>query len=171
MALSALIIAIACCGCPRGKETTGNEEGDSSQTKDLQVENSQTEKLVNAKISFHQPVNAKMADSCIQIFQKLPRIGSSNTHYISFERSKLHKWIDSIERVTDYDNLRVVMGIYTPGILNAYHKPDSLNGRVTVFLWPYKGKQPAQKPLPLKAGQTKADSIPVDPYNMGELHP
>ncbi|WP_342327573.1 hypothetical protein [Pedobacter sp. FW305-3-2-15-E-R2A2] len=130
-------------------------------------EKHQEKKFLNAKAIDNEPVNFILADSCVELYEKTdPRL-LPRTNSIVFKRGELIKWINQLEKTVDYDNMRICLGIYTDTILRKYKKPDSLRNRVSLFLYPFKGKNRAKTLI----SSTNRDQRTTDPFNMGELHP
>ena len=78
---------------------------------------------------------------------------SQQTQTVSFDPAILAQWLNNVLPHTD--ELRVCLGVYTPGEADA--------GRITVILWPYKNGQPATDPT--------ARGTEIEPFNEGQGQP
>jgi hypothetical protein len=83
----------------------------------------------------------------------------SQTQSVSFTGSSVMGWLAQVMPFAD--ELRVCMGLYPPGHIQA--------GRTTVILWPYKNGQPATKPL--TEGKNGGGGSTINPYNDGHGQP
>ncbi len=138
-----------------GQKTSNSKNGTLEDTKAKQV--------LSAKMSIHEPVNYVLAVDCVNKYLAASPQTIKKTEYISFASAPLLAWITQLSSYTVFDELRVALGLYTLPILVAHGKDPRLEGRLTVFIFPYQNGSPSMG--------HKMTGDEVDPYNMGEIHP
>ncbi|HET8830071.1 MAG TPA: hypothetical protein VFM79_12055 [Pelobium sp.] len=120
----------------------------------------------------NKPVDAAIAEKCVDLY--LSTKGRLNpkeikkmlsTESVSFKMAELTPWLQDSLRNVKFDNMRVCLGVYDVPALENGNKPDSLAGKLTVYLWPYLGDEKAVK------STNGAQPIKIKPFNLGDLHP
>lgn len=126
---------------------------------------------------FDQPVAFRYVKPCLEAYVKSGGqvSGVTLTQSVTFERKDLLKWLNTLHEQTDFTQVQVSMGLYTPEFLEHYRVPnaDKLVNRLTVFLVAYCNGVPARyKPGkgPHK-GSGDDPEPPVDSFNLGNVHP
>lgn len=145
-------------------------------------------KIVGANENFlAQPVKYELAKACVEEYKKQskdPSITSIpakmkmlKTLSIRFSNSELTKWMDTTFNAanTDAKFVCIRLGVYTLPILKEYGKPDSLEGKLTVFIWPYKTLDKKNEDDNEAEGHKviggKKSIYRATPFNLGEIHP
>jgi len=126
--------------------------------------------LINNK-HFDQPVSNRLAMDCVISYQKKGEIANQGkkTESIEFASKDLQEWMEKLKDSTTYNAIRIFPGIYTKEFLKKYHKSDTLENRLTVFLFPYNDGKPAV--YNSKGNAAGGEGKPVDPFNLGNVHP
>jgi len=113
----------------------------------------------------------KLARECIDEYKRQYKTSPGTikfTEWIGFSGKLLGDWITSISNgSTDYNTMRIELGVYTPAFCQAHNIPKEKIGKLTAFLWPYNNATPAQTTT---ASRTNSPTE-VFAFNLGELHP
>lgn len=124
--------------------------------------------LIESKMD--RPVNPDSAQLCVDNFVSIrktmnPKVVSQllKTNYISFNLKDLKNWLQNDVGNSQFTDIRIYFGAYTKDVLRNAHKPDTLENRLTVFLWPYNKNNPSIS----RDGANQQ----IQPYNFGELNP
>lgn len=124
--------------------------------------------LIESKMDV--PVNPDSAQLCIDNYTSIrksmnPKILSKmlETNYISFNLKELKKWLTNNVSDSKFTDIRIYFGAYTKDVLANAHKPDTLENRLTVFLWPYNKNNPSIS----RDGANQQ----IQPYNFGQIYP
>ncbi len=114
--------------------------------------------------TLNKPVDPELLDSCHREYHI--RTLKTKTHYVTFPKEELCKWISDTESATKVDSFRIYMGVYPDSYLDEIGKPEWKN-KMTVFITPfYKGAHST-----ISSNKEDEDGERVDPYNMGEIYP
>jgi len=128
-----------------------------------------------SKVRFDQPVDYKLAQECVALYKDSGEVKNVlRTESIEFSKDSLALWMEKVGRVSKYTTIRVTPGLYTKAMIKRYGLSPSLENRLTVFLFPYNEGVPATKTAAGKSSSTAGknpDPAPVDPFNLGNVHP
>lgn len=119
----------------------------------------------------NKPIDPKIAQICVDEYLKIKK-GDLNdikqmlkTESVSFELKQLTSWLTDTLKNVPIDTIRMTFGVYESQYIQHTQRPDSLKGKVSLFLWPYyKGKK-ARKP------KSSLGDEEVEPFNFGDLNP
>lgn len=113
-----------------------------------------------------QPVDDSLATACIERYQTIKETSMlKKTHYVKFGSESLLKWVQDAKMNSEFDSIRMYLGMYTPKILQRYQKPQKYADRLSIFIVLYNGSERARYSSGDKSGK------PIDPYNLGDVHP
>jgi hypothetical protein len=120
-----------------------------------------------------EEVEADLAQGCIDAFEALMKDGASfntmkhaYTKSVSFGTAALGQWLMKHEQQSDFNKLKICLGIYTEAMVKAHKLPADYQGRLTVFLWPHKDEMIAKITDPITTIMMDAP-----PFNLGDLKP
>lgn len=126
--------------------------------------------LIESKMD--RPVNPDSAQLCVDNFASIrktmnPKVVSQllKTNYISFNLKDLKNWLQNDVGNSQFTDIRIYIGAYTLDVLRNGNRRDrdTLENRLTVFLWPYNKNNPS-------ISRNSANQQ-IQPYNFGELNP
>ena len=115
-----------------------------------------------------QPVNYQLAQECLDLYQQTYSaavVTNRMTDSVGFMKTQFVAWLTQLHEGTDYDELRMCLGMYTKEILEAYEMPAILENRVTIFVYPYTAG------VRTKWHHGVGGDEPCDPFNMGTVQP